>query len=569
MTKIWLRALTVLLLGVVLALPGLAQETSPAGPSTEYRPDASLKTRPEFTNYKETSTFDDAVAFLRLLETRSKHIRVETVIRTAEGREVPLAILADPLPKSPAEARKDPRPVIYVQGNIHAGEVEGKDALLALTREMLVGKEQALLKKAIFLFVPIFNTDGNERISPKNRSYMPNPEKGVGVRFNSQGYDLNRDYIKTESREVRSILKNVLLPWDPLLYVDLHTTDGSYHQETVTYLSPRSPNWDASISGYLWDKVYPELTATLARQDIHLLPYGDFEDDFHPEKGWATFPPGPRVGIDYMGLRNRFAVLVENYAYASYPTRVAHCYAFTLELLRYTVAHAAEMKALARKADETAAGWAALPVAERPQICLKTEQKALPQLLTIQGYEMAQETDSRGRPRPKPILDKPRTYVIPYLADFQCTAGRPLPWAYLMSAGCDTVARQLLRHGIRVERVQLPVSLPAKQWTTNSLKVDPWVSEGHSMLTLEGDWQDVDLAVEKGFFLVRLDQPLARLIACMLEPDYNDSLISWNFFNIFVTREWSRQLPPLPLYRVMDAQPVTVRPVAAQELQTD
>ena len=558
MMKNWVRAFMALTLGAALVAACPAQTASAGGPPPAGNP---LATRPEATGYKETSTFDDVVAYMHLLKSRSKHIRVETVIHTAEGRDVPMAIMGNPLPASPAEARKDRRPVIYVQGNIHAGEVEGKDAMLALMRDMLTGKEQPLLKQAIFLFVPIFNADGNERISPKNRSYMPNPEKGVGVRANSQGYDLNRDYVKTETREVRSILQNVILPWDPLLYIDLHTTDGSYHQETVTYLSPRSPNWDASISGYLWDKLYPDLTATLAKQDIHLLPYGDFEDDFQPEKGWVTFPPSPRIGVDYMGLRNRFSVLVENYAYASYPTRVAHCYAFTLELLRYTVAHSAEMQAIARQADATAAAWAMKPVAERPAVCLKVEPKPVAEPLTVQGYEMSKETDSRGRPRPKPILDRPKTYVIPYIADFRCTASRPLPWAYLMSAGCDRVARELLRHGIRVERVAEPVTLTAGQWTSTSLKVDPWISEGHSMVTLEGEWKDVELPVEKGFFLVHLDQPLARLTACLLEPDYEDSLISWNFFNIFITREWSKQLQPLPLYRVMEAQAITTKPI--------
>jgi hypothetical protein len=564
MMKNRVRAFIALILGAALAGVCPAQAAPAGSPSAAGNP---LATRPEATGYKETSTFDDVAAYMQLMKGRSRHIRVETVIRTAEGRDVPMAVMGNPLPAGPAEARKDPRPVIYVQGNIHAGEVEGKDAMLALMRDMLTGREQALLKQAIFLFVPIFNADGNERISPKNRSYMPNPDKGVGVRANSQGFDLNRDYVKTETREVRSILQNVILPWDPLLYVDLHTTDGSYHQETVTYLSPRSPNWDASISGYLWDKVYPDLTATLAKQDIRILPYGDFEDDFQPEKGWVTFPPGPRIGVDYMGLRNRFAVLVENYAYAPYPTRVAHCYAFTLELMRYAAAHAAEMKALVRQADTAAAAWAAKPVAERPVVCLKVEAKPLDQPLTVQGYAMSKETDSRGRPRPKPLLDQPKTFVIPYIAGFQCAAGRPLPWAYLMSAGCDKVARQLLRHGIRVERVTEPATLTAGQWNPSSLKVDPWISEGHSLVTLEGEWKDVELPVEKGFFLVRLDQPLARLTACLLEPDYDDSLITWNFFNVFITRQWSKQLQPLPLYRVMEARSIAAKPVAPAELE--
>jgi len=514
----------------------------------------ALPTQPEATGFRKSNHFDDVIAYIRELQARSDKLRVETLLRTAEGREVPLVVMGDPLPDSPAAAQADARPIVFLQGNIHAGEVEGKDSLLMLMRDMLLGDKRELLRRNIYLVVPIFNADSNERISPQNRSYMPNPEEGVGLRHNSQNYDLNRDYIKTDSREVRAAIARIILPWDPLVFVDLHTTDGSYHQETVTYLSPRAPNWDAGVSGFLWDHLYPALTERLAGRGVSLLPYGDFVDDFKPELGWSTHPPSPRMGVDYVGLRNRFAILVENYAYAPYPTRVKHCYEFVAELVEYVGAHAAEMKALAQEADRRSAGWAARPAAERPPFCLSVDSGPLDGTLTIQGFACSEIIDSRGRKRPKPILDQPRTYTVPYHARFTPKTTRPLPAAYLVRPGCEAVVAQLLRHGVRVERLNAPARLNAQQFKTTSLKVNPRVVEGHADLTLAGDWLPQAIEAEAGWFLVPMDQPLARLIAGLMEPEYPDSLAAWNFWNNWVTRQWYRDLPPLPLYRLMEPQ---------------
>lgn len=534
---------------------GLAAVVTAAPAST----DILLPTQPEATGFRKSNHFEDVTAYIRELQSRSDKLRVEILLHTAEGREVPLVVMGDPLPESPAAALADARPVVFLQGNIHAGEVEGKDSLLMLMRDMLFGDKRELLRRNIYLVVPIFNADSNERISPQNRSYMPNPEEGVGLRQNSQNYDLNRDYIKTDSREVRAAIARIILPWDPLVFVDLHTTDGSYHQETVTYLSPRAPNWDEGISGFLWDRLYPALTERLAARGISLLPYGDFVDDFKPELGWSTHPPSPRMGVDYVGFRNRFAVLVENYAYAPYATRVKHCYEFVAELSEYVGAHAAEMKALAREADRRSAGWAALPATERPPLSLSVDSGPQDGTLTIQGFACSEIIDSRGRKRPKPILDQPRTYTVAYHARFTPKTTRPLPAAYLLRTGCETVVAQLLRHGIRVERLTAPARVTADQFKTATLKVNPWVVEGHADLTVTGEWQPQELEAEVGWFLVPMDQPLARLIACLMEPEHPDSLAVWNFWNNWITRQWYRDLPPLPLYRLMEAPRLQTR----------
>jgi len=273
------------------------------------------------------------------------------------------------------------------------------------------------------------------------------------------------------------------------------------------------------------------------------------------------------MGVDYVGLRNRFSILVENYAFIPFATRIDHCHRFLAAVLDFLLDRASEMSRLARQADQKAAAATGVVPAKRPEICLKVEPRAFPEPLTIRGYQGETTVDSRGRRRFTPKLDQPVTSQVPYLGNFVCLKSRPLPWAYLLPPGCDRICRQLLRHGIRVDRLEQPLSLPCRRYTSTALKVDSWVQEGHVRLTLEGDWQDVKMEAERGCFVVRLDQPLSRLAALLLEPDHDDSLLTWGFFNNWVTRQWYRDLPPLPLYRVEEPFTAVTRRVEPAEVE--
>ncbi|MBN2432621.1 MAG: M14 family metallopeptidase [Acidobacteria bacterium] len=525
------------------------------------------RTQAEISDYAETTTHEQVMAFLHELQRQSDHMRLETLLISAEGREVPLVVAGDPLPQSPPMAHEDDRPIVYIQANIHAGEVAGKEALLMFMRDLLLGDRQELLKKNVFLFVPNYNSDGNERLSPENRSYMPNPDKGVGVRHTSQGYDLNRDSIKTDARETHALLERLILHWDPHVFIDLHTTDGSFHQHTVTYLSARAPNWDTAISDYLWNTLYPTVDRELRRRDIKTLPYGNFMHRAEPEKGWGTFAPSPRILVDYMGLRNRLAILVEMYAFAPYRTRVEHCLALLEELAAFTSLQGGTIQELVRAADLAAAANALQPPAEREPVCLEVSSGPLPEPLTIESFVLEPFVDERGRQRSRPLLDQPKTYEVPYFARFECVRSTPAPWAYVLPAGTETAVAQLLRHGVRVERILTAGEISAEQFFSTELKVDERLDQGHNALSLKGEWKGQTLTLKTGDYLVPMNQSLARLTVCLLEPEHPDSLVSWNFFNNFVTRQWYRDLPPLPIYKIMEPLPLNTRRLTARDLE--
>ncbi|MGH7507479.1 MAG: M14 family zinc carboxypeptidase, partial [Longimicrobiales bacterium] len=224
--------------------------------------DDAMRTAPERTGFVETTRYDDVVVFMEAAAAASPIIHLDTMGYTLEGRALPMAVVGAVANASPEAVLASGRTRVYVQGNIHAGEVEGKESLLMLLRDIAEGGHAQWLDSLVLIVVPIYNADGNERILLTNRGRQNGPIGGMGQRPNAQGYDLNRDHMKLESPEARS-LALMLQRYDPHVGVDLHTTNGTRHAYHLTYSPPLHPNTDSAIVRLLRDEWLPELTQTI------------------------------------------------------------------------------------------------------------------------------------------------------------------------------------------------------------------------------------------------------------------------------------------------------------------
>ena len=342
--------------------------------------------------------------FIRKLQRQSSKIRLETLSTSTEGRKVPLLVIGDPAPTSPADLKFDDRAVVYFQANIHAGEVEGKEAALMLARDILQGKTPNYLDKLVLFIAPIFNADGNEKISPDNRSDQKGPEKGVGIRYNGQNLDLNRDGMKLESPEVAGLVENALIRWDPVFFLDAHTHNGSYHEEPVTWTWGLNPNGDTTIFDYMAKTLWPAVEKLMREQYGTLtIPHGDFMDVRNPEKGWVPLGPQPRYLSNYVGLRNRLSVLNEQYPYADFETRVRGCYNLLRSFLDFCHANRDEIVALVKEADRKTIERAANPK-ESDVFITEYDWEPIEQRFDILGYEM--EVTETGGPWPRVPTDR-------------------------------------------------------------------------------------------------------------------------------------------------------------------
>ena len=516
-------------------------------------------TRAEATNYAETSLYADVLDFIHQLQPLTPHMRVESMGQTAGGLDIPLLIIGDPVPVQPSDLLQDGRIPLYFQANIHAGEVEGKEAALMLIRDLLAEAKPRFLDRFVLLVAPIFNADGNDQLSPNNR--RDNGPELAGIRYNGWNLDLNRDGMKQESPEMRALMDRVFLRWDPLLFVDCHTTNGSYHDEPVTYLWPANPNGDEAIIDYMVDRMMPDIRKRLKKEYNTLsIPYGNYRNPRKPEEGWVAAGAEPRYLTNYYGLRNRFSILLENYAYADFKTRVWGNYHFLLSVLEYCDAHLDEMRAMTRQADLATIRRGQRP-SETDSFAVAFKEVPLGRSITIQGYELDEIKDERGRMRLSKS-DRKAVYEVPLFHRYVATQKVRMPAGYLIQLNDPAVIENLLGHGILVEQLEaeLKMEVEAFQITEVQPATNPYgggvrSNQGHYLNTVQGKTQNVEKVFSPGTFYVPTGQPLGDLAAYLLEPQSDDGLLLWNFFDRYITAQWGRQALDYPVYKCYE--PVT------------
>ncbi len=512
-------------------------------------------TKAEATEYKATSRYSDVIHFIEALQQQSLKLRVETLGISAEGRKIPLLVIGDPVPASPLELLYDDRLVVYIQAGIHAGEVEGKEAALMLARDLALESLSPYLDNVVLLIAPIFNPDGNEKISPDNRRNQVGPEQGVGVRTNGLNLDLNRDGMKLESPEVLGLVQNVLLRWDPAVLLDSHTHNGSYHEEFVTYVWSLNPNGDTALIRYMSDVARPAIDGILKEKyNTKSIPHGDFMSIKEPEKGWRPLGPQPRYLSNYFGLRNRLGILNENYPYADFKTRVIGAYHLFHALLEYCENSRNEIQQMIRAADEKTVRRGLAPTSE-DLFAVEYDVRPIKDKITVNGYVMEQYQTESGRMRAR-RTDKTQTYTMPFFAEFFAKRSVQLPFGYLIPSPAPEAEVKLLQHGILVERLTQARTLSVQGFKVEELKGQQRPYQGHRLNSVTGEYFQEEVEFPAGSLFIPLAQPLANVAAYLLEPESDDGLLVWNFFDRQLAPQWGRAQQAYPVYKLM--QPVAL-----------
>ncbi|MCA8944578.1 MAG: M14 family metallopeptidase [Planctomycetes bacterium] len=487
-------------------------------------------TVPESTDFERTSTNADVHAFLEQLSRapNSTRLRTHRFGFTALGRDLDCVVASLDASRTPAEFRAGARLRALILANIHGGEVEGKEAVLRLLREIAYGEHEDLLQRVDLLFVPVFNADGNDAIDPSNRPSQNGPNGGVGQRHNAQDLDLNRDYIKAESPEVRAQLA-LLQAFDPHLYMDLHTTNGSDHGYQLTYAPALSTTLDPELDAFTHDEFMPSVRAAmLERHAMRTFDYGNFSDGGQGEghaNGWYTFDHKPRLGWNYVGLRNRISVLSEAYSYLPFSERIAVTHAFVLETIRALVDRERQAREIFAHADERVLRRDA----PRPSIGFDSEF-APPRITNVLISDVARvETEHGVRRVAGPSWrDKPET---PVYVRFEPRRSIPMPSAWAIVGANSLIRQTLLLHGIEVHRLSEPTDVEAECFWPTSVAKPRLRFQGHRMLRIRGEIAKSRRELPAGTLIVSGHQRLARLAAMLLDPHSEDSLAVWNFFD--------------------------------------
>lgn len=424
---------------------------------------------------------------------------------------------------TPGDAHRTGKPILYIQANIHAGEVEGKEAMQMLLRELTLGSLKPLLDSVIVLAVPIYNTDGNDRFGPAERNRPgQNGPAVVGLRSNGQYLDLNRDYVKAEAPETRGAMA-LMEAWDPDVFMDLHTTNGSYHGYVLTY----SPGLNANASptnDYTRDKFLPLVRERMrARHQQETFWYGNFRNQ-DPDSlvlGWETYEPYARYGTNWAGLRNRVSILSEAYSNADFGTRISASYNFVREVISLAVEERRTIKSLIVAAD-----------ARRPDSVVVRSDLAPPtvQPVIAEITQPGQAAENGYRRRIRSGVFK--TIRMPVFDRFTPTRKEARPAAYLIPAH-ETALVELLRlQGVQVGRLMHSWKGAAESFGIDSLAASTRAFEGHRNVTVVGTWKPAaEYEAAAGSYLVSTDQPLGTFAAYVLEPASEDGVVAWNLLD--------------------------------------
>lgn len=509
----------VVVVGAVVGMGACSPEASP--------PDLSgLLTRAEVTGFVETSSYQDVMDFARALDESSDRIHLTSFGRTSEGRDLPLLVVGDVADASPEAVLATGKTRVYLQGNIHGGEVPGKEALLMLLRGWVEGEYPDWTESMVLLVAPIYNADGNERVELTNRPRQHGPVGGMGQRPNAQGLDLNRDHMKLDSPEARSLVR-LLNDYDPHVGIDLHTTNGTRHAYHLTYSPPLHPDTHADIVALLRDDWLPELTRRI--KEKHGWDYyyygnagggrGRGGRGGTREASWRTFDHRPRFNNNYLGLRNRVAILSEAYAYATFEDRVLATLYFVEEILDYTHQNGAEIRRVVETADGTSVVGTRLSVRA-------TLERSAERVEILMG-----EVDEETHPVTGEVMLRRRDVSIPTpmyeYGTFVPAETEVAPAVYVIPPELTEAIERLEIHGVGLERLASARTVELEEFVIDSTRVAERTFQGRNAREVWGSYRTVERTLPAGTVLVSVAQPLGRLAFHLLEPRADDGFLTW------------------------------------------
>jgi hypothetical protein len=472
-----------------------------------------LLTRAEATDFVETSSYDDVMAFAEALAEGSDAIHLTSFGYTNEGRRLPLLVLGAP-DASPEAVRATGKTRVYLQGNIHAGEVCGKEALQMLLRDFARGEYPSWTDDLVLLVAPMYNADGNERVDLRNRPRQHGPLGGMGQRPNAQGLDLNRDHMKLDSPEARSLV-GMMTAYDPHVGVDLHTTNGTRHAYHLTYSPPLHPNTPASIDDFLRDEWLPTVTDRIKQK--HGWDYYYYGNASPRRPGWYTFDHRPRFNNNYIGLRNRMAILSEAYAYDTFEDRVMSTLWFVEEILDFAQENAGRIRDIVEAADASVVG---------SELATRATFEQSAEEVTILMGEVAEERHPQTGEVMLRRQDVSNPVSMYEYGSFAPTDVETAPSVYYILPEADDAIVRLGAHGVDMSPAP-GGTVQLERFVIDSTTVAARAFQGHNERTLYGSWRTTTMELPAGTVSVRVDQPLGRLAFTLLEPRSDDGFANW------------------------------------------
>lgn len=507
----------------------------------------------EESDFVSTPSYVKTMTWLKKLDAASTLLTMISIGKSVEGRDINMIIASTEKNITAAALKNSTKPLLLVQAGIHSGEIDGKDAGMMLLRDIALGNKKSLLDKVNFLFIPILSVDAHEHSSPYNRPNQRGPEN-MGWRTNAQNINLNRDYAKLDTKEIRAVIQ-VINMYDPVMYMDIHVTDGADYQYDITFGGVDKIGYSPAIEKWLGKTYKPFADKELAANGHIPGELTNAVNDREFSQGNAITTGAPRFSDSYGDARHLAAVLVENHSLKPFKQRVLGTYVLLESTLKLLATEGASLKEIT-KADK----------AIRPaKVAMAWKIPQMKQRTTFEALSTVQHADSVAIPvdsinflaidatmRHSDVTNSDYVEwlgkrVTMRIADYKSTEPVDLivrPKGYWIPAACDEVIARLKLHGIKMTTLTA-----AKEVTVNMYRITNFTleDESHAVQPFEGHMQvDASTKTETrkqlfapGSVYISTDQPLGDLAMLLLEPISKDSYFSWGFFlSIFQRTEY-------------------------------
>ena len=562
----------ILAFAVFASLPcGLLAQTTP-----------DWRTPAEITAYRTTPDYAETVAYLeRVAQAAPGQVKIQNFGKTGEGRDLNIVIASKDGIFDPAAIHASGRAILLVQNSIHAGEMDGKDACLALLRDIVITKTKAaLLDNVVFVFIPVYNIDGHERRSAYNRINQNGPEQ-IGWRGNGTNLNLNRDYMKADAPETRAFL-TMFHRWLPDFFVDDHVTDGADFQYDVTFTLDATPDVAPGTAKWLREFVSPELERQVNASGHLAFPtYITLNDDTDPAKGLGFNGDPPRFSTGQMILENRPGLLVELHMLKDYKTRVTGNYELLSALLNVMNRDTAKLIALNREADAAATKLGAHPLGnEKFPLAVDWNGENTPTL--FHGYQFTRALSEVSGAMGVKYSHEPWNVTLPLATGSKVISSATIPAGYIIPAQWTHVIDVLQAHGVTLQHTSTAWTGKVERYRCSGMQWQgpPFEGrhpsfEGEGGGTQPGHYGKCELTTETvtfpaGSVVVALNQRLSKVAIHWLEPDAPDSALRWGFFDsIFEQKEYGEGYVLEKLARENMAKDPTLKAEFEQRVQAD
>ena len=489
----------------------------------------------EKSNFLETPRYSETIEYFNKLDKHSEFGKIISIGKSAEGRDIYIFIASKDKAFTSRKAKLTGKPIIFIQNGIHAGEIDGKDASMLLLREILVTKEKFhFLDDMILVIMPIFNVDGHERFSPYNRINQNGPEE-MGWRTNAQNLNLNRDYMKADSPEMKVWLK-FFNEWLPQVFIDCHVTNGADYQYELTYSSEKHNNVHPILGHWIKNEFIPFLELEMSKAGYKIAPYMWFRGD-EVEKGIIDGITPPRFSTGYVALHNRITLLIETHMLKDYKTRVFATKEMIEAVLKKVSQERKNIIDLIEKVEKLSLEEL---VYEKKYLPIRFQTSQESEKFTFFGYKY-NKVPSIISGKDKIVHTNEKIEMeIPLYNKHITIDSVNAPPAYLIPPAYSNLVDILKLHGIKSEKIRTRKKFIVEKYKfseNTTWQRRPF--EGRIQVNTTYEIFQDTVIIPTGYYYINPYQKNIKVLMHLLEPKSSDSFVAWGFFNsIFERKEY-------------------------------